>query len=83
MTTETDLRGRVLALIAEIAPDAAGVELADDEPLREALDLDSLDVQNLVAAIADDLGVEIADRDYGVLDTLGSCVAYLREHGAS
>jgi acyl carrier protein len=83
MTHADDLRALVLELLVEIAPDAEGVAIADDAPLREELDLDSLDVQNLVAALAERTGVEIPEREYGVLDTLGGCVAYLEEHAAT
>lgn len=83
MTRSDDLRALVLGLVAEVAPDAAGVELADDAQLREELDLDSLDIQNLVAVIAERTGVEIPEREYGVLDTLGGCVDYLESHGAT
>ena len=45
--------------------------------LRETLDLDSMDVFNLVAAIAEQGGVDIPDRDVGRLTTLDALVAYV------
>jgi len=86
MTAKTtdELRAEVLATLAEIAPELEDElqTLADDAPLREQLDLDSLDVQNLVAGLHARLGVDVPERDYGKLDTLGAVVAYLATHGA-
>jgi acyl carrier protein len=86
MTAKTtdELRGEVLAALAQIAPELETElqTLPDDAPLREQLDLDSLDVQNLVAALHERLGVDVPERDYAKLDTLAACVAYLAEHGA-
>lgn len=77
-----ELRAEVLATLAEIAPELETElqTLPDDAPLREQLDLDSLDVQNLVAALHERLGVDVPERDYGKLDTLGHAVDYLAEH---
>lgn len=82
--TTDELRGEVLAALAQIAPELEGelAALPDDAELREQLDLDSLDVQNLVAALHERLGVDVPERDYGRLDTLGACVAYLAAHDA-
>ena len=82
MTAATDLRARLLALLGEIAPEADLAALDGDAPLREELDLDSLDLQNLVAALHERLGVDVPERDYGKLDTLDGCVAYLAAHRA-
>jgi acyl carrier protein len=84
MTTD-ELRAEVLAALAQIAPELEDelATLPDDAPLREQLDLDSLDVQNLVAALHERLGVDVPERDYGKLDTLGATVAYLAAHGGA
>jgi acyl carrier protein len=84
--TAAELRAAVLATLAEIAPELEDElrTLPDEAPLREQLDLDSLDVQNLVAGLHERLGVDVPERDYGKLDTLGAVVAYLatRDAGA-
>lgn len=77
MTAAAELRAQVLALLGEIAPEADLAALADDAPLREELELDSLDVQNLVIAIHSTLGIDVPERDYGKLTTLRACVDYL------
>lgn len=73
----TDIRGTVLAALAEIAPEIEGRRVDDDTNLLDELDLDSMDLVNLVAVLDDRLGIEIPERDYGELSTLGSAVAYL------
>lgn len=81
--TTTELRAEVLAALAHIAPELEHElqTLPDDAPLREQLDLDSLDIQNLVVALHERLGVDVPERDYAKLDTLGACVTYLATHG--
>lgn len=68
--TTADARTLVLRCLAEIAPDADPAVLAPDADLRQALELDSMDVLNLVAAIAEETGIEIPDRDVAHLTTL-------------
>lgn len=75
--TTASARQLVRRCLAEIAPDADVSGLAPDTPLRQALDLDSMDVLNLVAAIADDAGIEIPDRDVGGLKTLDDVAEYI------
>ncbi|HEX4806795.1 MAG TPA: acyl carrier protein [Conexibacter sp.] len=86
MTMTTDeVRAQVLEALAQIAPELEGelATLPDEAPLREQLDLDSLDMQNLMAALHERLGVDVPERDYGRLDTLGAAVDYLRTRGAA
>ena len=72
-----DARALFLRCLAEVAPDADLAALAPEDDLRETLDLDSMDMFNVVAAIAEESGVEIPDRDIGRLTTLDGAVAYL------
>jgi len=44
------------------------------------VDLDSVDLLNLVAAIYEATGVDIPERDYPVIATLGRCVDYVVLH---
>lgn len=77
MTTTADTRSAVLAVLAEIAPEADLALLSDDADLRDELDLDSLDLQNLVEGIHARLGVDVPERDYGRLTTLAATSEYL------
>ncbi len=76
MTLE-QLRDVTLHLLGEIAPEARRRDLAPDEPLGEALGLDTIDVLNFVIALHDTFGVDVPESDYAQLDTLHGCVRYL------
>ena len=75
--TRDEARATVLRCLDEIAPGAGADGLAAGDDVREALDLDSMDVFNLVAAISEQTGVDIPDRDVAGLTTLAAFVDYL------
>jgi acyl carrier protein len=52
-------------------------------PLREQLDIDSMDVLNFVSAIDQELQVSIPEVDYPKTATLDGCVDYVAERLAS
>jgi acyl carrier protein len=72
-----ELRSMIVEEIGNIAPETNAARLGDGEDLREALDLDSMDIFNLVAALSQRLGIDIPDADAGQLVTFGGGVAYL------
>ncbi|MXP13204.1 acyl carrier protein [Altererythrobacter confluentis] len=76
--TREDLRQIILHEISQIAPETEGVAISDTEDLREALDLDSMDIFNLVVALSQRLGFDIPDADAARLTTLGSGTDYLQ-----
>ncbi len=82
MSTTDELRAQVLDVLGAVAPDADLAALPDDAPLRDELDLDSMDMQGLVVGLYEATGVDVPERDYGKLDTVAACVAYLAAHGA-
>lgn len=75
-----DVRSMLLSVIADIAPDADLVTLDPDGDLRELLGLDSIDFLDIVAAVRDRTGVEIAERDYPVVATLNGFAAHVATH---
>lgn len=77
--TVDGVRATVLSVLGEIAPEADLGGVRGDVPLREQLDLDSMDLLNFVVGLHTALGVDIPERDYGRLVTLDACVAYLEE----
>ncbi len=76
MTIE-QARAAMLTLILEIAPDVDAAALDPGADLRRAADLDSLDFQNLIEAVARSTGVEIAEGDYAVVRSLDGLAAYV------
>ena len=78
---DTDaLRGTVLAVLGQVAPEADLVTVDPAEDLREQLDLDSMDILNLAIGLFQATGVEVPERDYPRLVTVDGCVEYLDAH---
>jgi acyl carrier protein len=75
--TRDQVRAAVLRVLGDIAPEADLGALAGDVPLREQLDLDSMDLLNVTVGLHATLGVEIPEADYPKVATLDGCVAYL------
>jgi acyl carrier protein len=71
------LRPLVLAALARIAPEADLEALDPGADVREALDLDSMDVLRLATDLHAQLHVEVPESDYARIVTVDGCVAYL------
>ena len=65
--------------LGNIAPEVNLAVLDPAADLREALDIDSMDFLNFIAAIHRRLGVNIPEIDYPKLLTLNGAVNYLRK----
>jgi acetyltransferase len=81
METE-GIRRAVAATIESIAPGTDMRKLRPDRPLREQIDLDSMDWLNVIVDLRDRLAIEIPESDYGRLATLDSIVAYIASRQA-
>jgi acyl carrier protein len=75
--TREQLRDVILHLLREIAPEVEPRSFSPDERLCDALQLDALDFLNFVIAVHETLRVDVPERDYPQLGTLGGCVDYL------
>ncbi len=71
------IRQIIFRLLKRIAPESEPSELAPDENIRRALDIDSFDALNFFIQLHDELGVTIPESDYGQLNTLEEIVHYL------
>jgi acyl carrier protein len=74
-----EIRAIALATLYGIAPELEGEELAADQPLRNQVDLDSMDWLNFLIGLHQKLKVDIPEADYVKLVTLDDVVAYLQE----
>ena len=72
-----EARRLVVDALHQIAPEVDAATLADDDPLHEVAGLDSLDFLQLAAAVAEQTGAEVPERDYPALASLRSCIAYV------
>ena len=73
----------VLDALGDIAPEADMDTLRRNVPFRDQLDIDSMDFLNFVIAVNERTGIDIPESDYGALDTLDGCVAYLNAHSGT
>ena len=73
----TEIRAIVAAVLAEIAPEVDLATIADDEDLRDALDLDSMDFMNFVVGLHQKIGRDIPQADVPRLHTLAGVLRYL------
>ncbi len=75
--TPDEINALLFELIGEIAPEADLSSLSENEDMRSALDLDSMDFNNLIIAIYERMGRNIPEADYNKLFTLKGAIAYL------
>ncbi len=75
----TDLRNTVHTLLQSIAPEVDPAALDATAPLRDQIDLDSMDYLNFIVGMHEKLKVEIPESDYRKLVSLDDIVNYLRE----
>ena len=78
MTTE-EIRGTILQLLGEIAPEIDLAQVKPDVDFRDQFDLDSMDLLNFVVAVDQELGVEVPESEYARLSTLDKLVGYVAE----
>jgi acyl carrier protein len=74
-----ELRTTVYAILQAIAPEVEPAALDTAAPLREQIDLDSMDYLNFIVGMHEKLKVEIPESDYQKLVSLDDVVNYLRE----
>lgn len=67
----------VIDTLRRIAPELSADDIKTAMPLREQVDLDSMDWLNFLVALHEKLGVDIPESDYAKLVTLDDLVAYL------
>jgi acyl carrier protein len=77
-----DIAKQVLNALHQVAPEANLEGLDPRASFREQLDLDSMDQLNFALALHRSFGLEIPERDYPKLATLGGCVEYFERAAA-
>jgi len=74
---DAEIRAVVVATLKSIAPEVEEAELRPGRPLRNQVDLDSMDWLRFLIGLHEKLKVEIPESDCGRLVTLDDLVAYL------
>ena len=75
--TRNDIKDLILEIIEDIDDEAEFDSLDPDEPLRDQLDLDSMDFLDIVMELRKRYKLQIPEEDYPQLATLNSCTNYL------
>ncbi len=75
--TRDDIKDLILEIIKDIDEDADFATLQSDQPLRDQLDLDSMDFLDIVMELRKRHKLQIPEEDYPQLASLDSCVNYL------
>ncbi|VAX25188.1 Acyl carrier protein [hydrothermal vent metagenome] len=75
--TGDGIKKALLEIMAEIVQDDNMTEVDPDKPLREQLDIDSMDFLDIVMELRKRYSIEVPEKDYIELATLNSSVSYL------
>jgi acyl carrier protein len=72
-----DAHALLARLLHGVAPEVDLDEIDPTAALQEEAELDSMDFLNLVAALYDETGIDVPERDYPTIATVDGFVAYL------
>ena len=75
--TRTEIEEVLLEIIADIDEEADFDALDPDKPLRDQLELDSMDFLDIVMELRKRYKLQIPEDEYPELATLNSCINYL------
>jgi acyl carrier protein len=75
--TRDEIKDVILEIIEDIDEDAEFDDLDAEKPLRDQLDLDSMDFLDIVMELRKRYKLQIPEEEYPELATLTSCVNYL------
>ncbi len=75
--TPHEIRGVILDILEDIAPDDDLSSLKDDVPFRDQLELDSMDFLDIVMELRKRYRVQIPEEDYPQLASMESTCNYL------
>lgn len=78
--TERDIQQQVAEVLANVAPEVIPESLSADVPLRDQVDLDSMDFLRFVIELHKRFGLEIPEADYPRLATLRGVAQYVAAH---
>ncbi len=71
------LRRQIVEELQQVAPELEAETLRGDRPLRDEVDLDSMDWLRFLSALHRRFAVNIPEADYQQLDSLDALVGYL------
>jgi acyl carrier protein len=75
--TRAELQDHVVQALSQVAPEIDPSAIRADRPLRDQVDLDSMDFLRFLIELHRRLGVEIPETDYDNFTSLPRAVDYL------
>jgi acyl carrier protein len=75
---DKQIQEAIFAVLKGIAPELDAGAIEPDRPLRDQVDLDSMDFLNFILGLHKKLGVNIPEADYRKLFTLDDLLTYLK-----
>ena len=73
----SEVRTSIAHVLATIAPEVDLAAIDAEAPLRDQIDLDSMDFLNLIVGLHERLHIDIPESDYARLVTLDDLMSYL------
>lgn len=77
--TPAEIRAAVLGALTRVAPEAEPARLDPARPVREQLDLDSIDFMRFLIALHEQLGVDVPESAYAEVASIDGCVKYVAD----
>lgn len=75
--TREEIRQNLVQALISVAPEIDPTAIRPDVPLRDQVDLDSMDFLRFVVELHKTVGVDVPEADYQRLDSLSHGVDYL------
>lgn len=75
--TRAEIENNVVQALVAVAPELASVALKPDVPLRDQVDLDSMDFLRFVMELHKRLGIDVPETDYQALASVSGAVDYI------
>jgi acyl carrier protein len=75
--TRAEIQAAAIQALSSVAPEVSPATLEIAAPLRDQVDLDSMDFLRFVMELHRRFGIEIPEADYQKLETLAGVVDYL------
>ncbi|HJM82631.1 MAG TPA: acyl carrier protein [Nitrospinota bacterium] len=75
--TRESIKAAIIEIINEIVPDEDLSDLDHQKPLRDQIDLDSMDFLDIVMELRKKYRIEVPEEDYDELSTMNSTIDYL------
>lgn len=75
--TSADIRTEIIDILSDIVPDEDLGKIEDQKPLREQVELDSMDFLDIVMELRKRYRIHIPEDDYIQLASMDSTVKYL------